>query len=217
MVGAKNECPCGEQRWENSERGGGDSGHPDDGKGRKCSQKSRKEPGPGGTTPCSGFVLPLAISLKIVRGEGTHFDKRLRPLPQIVSGNPMGPLPRKSPSPPHAPLPQSRFAGQGVGGAKPGKQPAKADTAQATQVQTVHNEDNLDGNMWKLRQPPRPERGNAVIENAQQKTKRKKEKNPTILMLIYYESVVFHPNKMMFSLSCIISSPPRAPPAKCNN
>lgn len=116
MVGAKNECPCGEQRWENSERGGADSGHPDDGKGRKCSQKSRKEPGPGGTTPRSGFVLPLAISLKIVRGEETDFDKRLRPLPQIVSGNPMGPLPRESPSPPHAPLPQSRFAGRGGGG-----------------------------------------------------------------------------------------------------
>ena len=216
MVGAKNECPCGEQRWENSERGGADSGHPDDGKGRKCSQKSRKEPGPGGTTPRSGFVLPLAICLKIVRGEGTYFDKRLRPLPQIVSGNPMGPLPRKSPSPPRPPPRRAGLRGGGWGGAKPGKQPAKADTAQATQVQqftvkttwmeTCGNYDNHYG-----------QRGNAVIENAQQKTKRKKEKTPTILMLIYYESIVFHPNKMMFSLSCIISSPPRALPAKCNN
>lgn len=46
-----------------------DPDQPDDGKGRKCPQTSRKVSGPGGTTPCSGLVLLLVISLKIMRGK----------------------------------------------------------------------------------------------------------------------------------------------------
>lgn len=90
------ECPWGGMEMEKGEQGGQeDEQDPDDGEGRKCSQKSREELGPGGITPCTGLLLHfLTFPLKSC---GIQLNELFRPITLSSLRTPSGASAEKPP------------------------------------------------------------------------------------------------------------------------